>query len=64
MKGFYRKKGGAKELLAKEKEDLFLGQDIFFLEGKKWQRYYLPLGWGGATGQFTLLALDQKFQTG
>ena len=29
IEGFYRKKGGARELLAKEKKELFLDQDIF-----------------------------------
>ena len=29
MEGFYKKKGGMRELLAKEKKELFLGQDIF-----------------------------------
>lgn len=29
MKGFYRKKGGARELLAKENKELFLEQDTF-----------------------------------
>ena len=35
MKSFYRKKGGARELLAKENKELFLEQDTFF--GRKWE---------------------------
>ena len=31
--GFYREKGGARELLAKEKEGIFLVQDIIWGEG-------------------------------
>ena len=40
MEGFYRKEGGARELLAKEKKGLFLGQDIF-LWGKELARVLL-----------------------
>ena len=42
---FYREKGRAKELLAKEKKGLFLGQDLFW-GGKGMARvlsYKLPL---------------------
>lgn len=38
MEGFYRKEGGVRELLAKEKEGLILDQTSFFL---------LSLGLGG-----------------
>ena len=32
MEDFYRKKGGAREILAKEKKGLFLYQDIFLTD--------------------------------
>ena len=45
MQGFYRKKGETRELLAKEKKELFVDQDIFL-----WKRdlsCILSLGGGG-----------------
>lgn len=33
MKDFYKKKGGARELLTEEKKGLFWSQEIFSLEG-------------------------------
>ena len=33
MESFYKQKGGVRELLAKEKKGLFLGQDISFVRG-------------------------------
>ena len=40
MEAFYRKKGRVRELLAKEKKGLFLGQQTFFLGGREWQGFY------------------------
>lgn len=48
MEEFYRKKGGARELLAKGKKGFFLGQDIFFGKEKakvlSYRSHLLPLG--------------------
>ena len=52
IEGVYIKKGRAKELLAKEKKEFFLGHDIFFggLRGREWQGFYgidcLSFLWG------------------
>lgn len=52
MGGFHREKGGTRELLAKEEQRLFLGQDIFS-DGRGremvrilWNRWPLLLGEG------------------
>ena len=41
MKDFYRKKGGARELLAKENKQLFLGQDTFLNGNGKESRTFV-----------------------
>lgn len=40
VEDFYRKKGEARELLAKEKKGLLLGQDLIFFGGRWQQGFY------------------------
>lgn len=64
----YRKKGRARELLAKGKKGLFEGQDIFFGKGKarvlSCRLPLLPLGDGEGSIDVISLVLARKFQTG
>ena len=73
MEGFCRKKGKARELLAKEKKALFWGQEIFFwgwMLGREWQVLHhidcCFFSWGMErfTRHMTSLMLTWKFQTG
>ena len=71
MKGFCRKKGGARELLAKENKELFLEQDTFLggEMGRNHQHFWrLPLLPGrrsrGSHWQITSLVPIRKFQAG
>lgn len=38
---FYRRKSGARELLANKKKGLYLGQDIFFGKGREWPGFFI-----------------------
>lgn len=70
MKGFYRKKGGARELLAKEKKGLFQEQDIFGVGGEQegFLSFRLPFLSVGDRGclhdKFLYWCLARKFQIG
>lgn len=58
LQDFYRKKGGARELLAKEKKRLFLSWAIF-LSGGEFLSCRLPLLPLGADGEH-LVPIDKK----
>lgn len=71
MKRFYRKKGVAGELLAKERTKLFLDEDIFFMEEGTGKGVIMQItssfgmGWDGeAQVTDASLMLTRKSQSG
>lgn len=65
MQGFHRKKGGARDLLTKEKTGLHLGEVGRGKGGEKWGGFYhadclLLLARREERAQITLLVFDQK----
>ena len=63
MEGFYRKKDRVRELLAKEKKGLLLGQDIFWVRGEGMARvlsHTSPLGDGEGLVTDYLIGADPK----
>lgn len=74
MGGFYKKKCGARELLAKEKKGLFLDQDLPFWGKGNGKGFIMQIassaaGDGGVDGEgpcdsLIYWCLTRKFQTG
>ena len=70
MEGFYRKKGRARELLAKGKKGLFFRPGFLLWEDENRKGFTMWIassssgGWIGCTCQMTSLVLTRKFQIG